>query len=177
MTEKELLEQGYRKYTGKYIDVFFNLKMCQHVGNCVRGNQEVFEVKRKPWIIPDNSSSYEIKRIIDTCPSEALKYIIKEEEIFQIFDYEPKRFYLMKNDKLLAEVVFTNDQNLIIISHTFVDPSLRGQKIGSKLIANVVRLAIEENKKIIPLCPFAKKEFEENQSYQQVWHNHEPKEL
>lgn len=35
MTEKELLNQGYRKYSGKAIDVYFNLDICQHSGNCM----------------------------------------------------------------------------------------------------------------------------------------------
>ena len=36
--DKELLEAGYRAYTGEKIDVYFNTAICQHSGNCVRGN-------------------------------------------------------------------------------------------------------------------------------------------
>ena len=41
--DKELLEAGYRAYTGEKIDVYFNTDICQHSGNCVRGSAKLFE--------------------------------------------------------------------------------------------------------------------------------------
>lgn len=78
MTEKALLESGYRKYSGKDTDIYFNLSICQHSGNCVRGNKDVFDTKRKPWIVADNAFKEDVIRVIDTCPSGALKYIVKK---------------------------------------------------------------------------------------------------
>ncbi|MHA6252509.1 (4Fe-4S)-binding protein [Oceanobacillus sp. CAU 1775] len=75
MNEKELLENGYRKYTGEKIDVFFNKTTCVHSGNCVNGNPDVFDTKRRPWILADGAEAGEVARVIDTCPSGALKYI------------------------------------------------------------------------------------------------------
>jgi uncharacterized Fe-S cluster protein YjdI len=71
--DKELLEAGYRAYTGEKIDVYFNTAICQHSGNCVRQSAVVFNLKRKPWIIPDEvdvatASGHRY------CPSGALKY-------------------------------------------------------------------------------------------------------
>lgn len=77
VTEETLLEQGYRKYSGESLDIYYSQEICEHAGNCVRGNGAVFEVGRKPWIIPDNASSEEGIRVINTCPSGALKYIEK----------------------------------------------------------------------------------------------------
>lgn len=77
VTEEALLEQGYRKYSGESLDIYYSQEICEHAGNCVRGNEAVFEVGRKPWIIPDNASSEEGIRVINTCPSGALKYIEK----------------------------------------------------------------------------------------------------
>lgn len=77
MTEEQLMQQGYRKYEGNDIDVFFALDICEHSGNCVRGNGEVFDTKRKPWIIADAASADEVASVIDTCPSGALQYIRK----------------------------------------------------------------------------------------------------
>ena len=34
--DKELLEAGYRAYTGEKIDVYFNTAIRQHSGNCAR---------------------------------------------------------------------------------------------------------------------------------------------
>ncbi|KAA1051127.1 (4Fe-4S)-binding protein [Pseudocitrobacter sp. 73] len=75
--DKELLDAGYRVYTGEKIDVYFNTTLCQHSGNCVRGNSKPFNLKRKPWIMPDNVESTVVQQVIDTCPSGALKYRTK----------------------------------------------------------------------------------------------------
>lgn len=45
--DQELLDAGYRVYTGEKIDVYFNTTMCQHSGNCVRGNSKLFNLKRR----------------------------------------------------------------------------------------------------------------------------------
>ncbi len=79
MTEKELLEKGYRKYQGKSLDVYFNLDVCNHSGICVRENEEVFEPANRPWIMVDQASPDEVMRVIRECPSGALKYKLKDE--------------------------------------------------------------------------------------------------
>ncbi len=78
VTEEELLAQGYRKYSGNEIDIFYHKGICAHVGNCVRGNAAVFEVGRRPWILPDEASADEDARVINTCPTGALKFIRKD---------------------------------------------------------------------------------------------------
>lgn len=78
VTEIDLLESGYRKYSGQTIDVFYDITKCVHAGECVRGNGEVFNVKRKPWIVADNASTTEVAQVVSSCPSGALKYIRKE---------------------------------------------------------------------------------------------------
>ncbi|AEO02208.1 (4Fe-4S)-binding protein [Listeria monocytogenes] len=77
MDEETLLELGYRKYRGAEVDIYFNTNVCEHSGNCVKGNAELFNLDRKPWIMPDNVSKEEAKRVIHTCPSGALQYIEK----------------------------------------------------------------------------------------------------
>lgn len=75
MTEKELFDKGYRIYTGEGIKVFFNLDMCTHSANCVRGLNSVFNTKKKPWINLENEDNEKVKEVIHTCPSGALQYI------------------------------------------------------------------------------------------------------
>ena len=65
--DKELLDAGYRAYTGEKIDVYFNTAICQHSGNCVRGSAALFNLKRKPWIIPDEVDVATVIKVIDTC--------------------------------------------------------------------------------------------------------------
>lgn len=77
----EMLEaKGYKKYHGEGIDIYYNKDICAHIGNCVRGNPDIFEVGRRPWIIPDNGSVENAAYVVDTCPSGALKFIRKEED-------------------------------------------------------------------------------------------------
>ena len=56
--DQALLDEGYRCYTGEKIDVYFNTAICQHSGNCVRGNGKLFNLKRKPWIMPDDDKLF-----------------------------------------------------------------------------------------------------------------------
>lgn len=78
LLEKELLAHDYKKYRGKEVDVYFNLNICEHSGNCIRNNTQVFNVDRKPWILPDAGSVEEVTATVNTCPSGALIYIKKE---------------------------------------------------------------------------------------------------
>lgn len=55
-----------------------------------------------------------------------------------------------------------------IIEHTDVDPSLKGQGVGKQLVAKVVEKMRGENRKIIPLCPFAKHEFDNTREYDDI---------
>jgi uncharacterized protein len=56
----------------------------------------------------------------------------------------------------------------IIIDHTEVNNSYRGQSIGKKLLMKIVEYARQNNIKIIPLCPFAKSVFEKMESIRDV---------
>jgi uncharacterized protein len=61
----------------------------------------------------------------------------------------------------------SEDGNLIV-DHTFVSEEFRGQGVGEKLVKEVVQYARDKQKKIIPECTYAQKQFERNQEYQDV---------
>lgn len=83
---------------------------------------------------------------------------------------EKERFVLLNDEQEEAgEMTWSNaGPEIMIIDHTFVDPTYRGQGLAEKLVAEGVEKARKEGKKIIPLCPFAKKEFEEKSEYADV---------
>ena len=56
----------------------------------------------------------------------------------------------------------------IIVEHTDVDASLRGTGAGKKLLVALVDWARAEQKKVIPLCPFAKSVFEKTPEFNDV---------
>ena len=78
------------------------------------------------------------------------------------FEKAENRFYKNNKDgKMIAEVTYVpSGEDKVILDHTFVDPSLRGQGIAEELVNRVVKEMQTENKKIIPLCPYAKTLFE-----------------
>ena len=76
------------------------------------------------------------------------------------FDVEGKR---------LAEMTYSvAGDGMVIIQHTDVDGSLRGTGAGKKLLTALVDWARAEQKKVIPLCPFAKSVFEKTPEFQDV---------
>jgi uncharacterized Fe-S cluster protein YjdI/CDGSH-type Zn-finger protein len=63
-----------RTYPGKDIEVTFDLDLCTHIGECLRRSPDVFQLRRRPWILPDASSADELAKVIERCPSGALQY-------------------------------------------------------------------------------------------------------
>jgi uncharacterized Fe-S cluster protein YjdI/CDGSH-type Zn-finger protein len=61
-------------YRGRDIEVSFDLDICVHIGECLRGQPEVFKVNRRPWILSDLADADEVAEIVRLCPSGALQY-------------------------------------------------------------------------------------------------------
>ena len=61
-------------YRGKDIEVSFDLDVCIHVGECLRGEPKVFKLQRRPWVMPDESDADLVAAVIERCPSGALQY-------------------------------------------------------------------------------------------------------
>lgn len=84
---------------------------------------------------------------------------------------EKSRFVLLNDQgEEAGEITWSNaGDDLMIVDHTFVDPTYRGQKLAEKLVLATVEKARRDDQKILPLCPFAKKEFNEKPEYADVW--------
>lgn len=68
----------------------------------------------------------------------------------------------------MAEMVYVMAGQQMIIDHTDVDPSLKGQGIGKQLQAELVEYVRKHQIKVIPLCPFAKATFDRMVEWQDV---------
>lgn len=85
-----------------------------------------------------------------------------------------EKFYVGDNaDAPLAEMtIVLNGPKQLIIDHTMVSDELRGQGVGDQLLEEVVQYARDNNRKIIPLCPFAKARMEKDKAkYEDVLDN------
>lgn len=79
------------------------------------------------------------------------------------------RFFIEEGGKRLALMTYSKaGMDKLIIEHTEVDASLKGEGVGRDLVAEGVKYARENNLKIIPRCSFAKSEFEKNKDYADV---------
>lgn len=83
------------------------------------------------------------------------------------FKHEANRvFYQDENGKLLAEITFPETKpGVLNINHTFVDGSLQGQGIASRLVEEACKEIKSQNKKAIATCSYAVKWFENHQEY------------
>ena len=90
--------------------------------------------------------------------------------IVQQRDNEHKgEFFVEQEGERLAEMTYSwAGTDKFIIDHTWVDDSLRGQKVGRQLVDRAVELARQKNVKILPLCPFAKSVFDKDSSIRDV---------
>ncbi|MCX2680397.1 GNAT family N-acetyltransferase [Galbibacter sp. EGI 63066] len=79
------------------------------------------------------------------------------------------RYFVEEKGKILAEMTYSvAGSDKIIIDHTDVDDSLRGKGVGQQMVKQAVDDARENNIKILPLCPFAKSQFDKHPEYADV---------
>ena len=81
--------------------------------------------------------------------------------------HQPNRIFAADDEgKLLAEIDFPDaGEGLVQITHTFVDPSLRGQGVASQLVQAAAEQLRRQGKKAIPICSYAKAWFERHSEY------------
>lgn len=79
------------------------------------------------------------------------------------------KFFIEKEGKIIAEMTYVwAGETRIIIDHTEVDESLKGQGLGKKLVTEAVNFAREKGIKIMPLCPFAQAVFDKEKDFKDV---------
>lgn len=82
---------------------------------------------------------------------------------------EEGRFYIEEDGQMLAEITYSRPEHQqLLIDHTYVSESLRGQSVGEQLVLRVVEQARQENNKIVPVCSYAKHQFEKHPEYTDV---------
>lgn len=81
----------------------------------------------------------------------------------EFFKEDSRIYSLDENKKVIAEITFEEiEKGIFNINHTFVDESLRGQGIASKLVEMAVEEIQKRNGKVQATCMYAKKWLEKN---------------
>ena len=65
-------------YEGEKLSIVYDRKLCIHVGECGRGNGDLFDAKKDPWCTPDAVDAAEAIDVVERCPSGALVYTRKD---------------------------------------------------------------------------------------------------
>ncbi len=87
-------------------------------------------------------------------------------------DYIVEDFQVSGKDeygKIVAKVTFPlHKTGVVVINHTYVDGSLRGQGVASQLLKKACEKIRESNLKAIPTCSYAVEWFEKHDDYKDV---------
>lgn len=90
-----------------------------------------------------------------------MKYIINGDKMIKKYSYYDA-------DKEIAFVVLNEQEDVIQITHTFVNDAYRGKGLAKQLMDDVYLFFKNSNKKILPLCSYAISYFEKYQDKKDV---------
>jgi predicted GNAT family acetyltransferase/uncharacterized Fe-S cluster protein YjdI len=161
-----------KEYSNGEVTIVWKPEKCIHAGVCVKTLPKVYNPKEKPWIKPENASSEELIAQVSKCPSGALS--IKQDsktmvKVDREDDGKKGRFVIYDNGEFAGEMTFVwAGEARFIIDHTGVEENFGGKGFGKKLVMEAVKYARNNNLKILPLCPFAKKVFDKDDRIEDV---------
>lgn len=90
-------------------------------------------------------------------------------EVRQNNNKEKGSFFIEIDNVVLAELFYTwLGLSRMIIEHTEVSITLKGQGAGKLLVVKAIEYARENKIKIIPVCPYAKSVFEKTPEFRDV---------
>ncbi len=122
-------EEITKEYRSEDIIIHWYPGQCSHSGICWRDLPQVFDTEKRPWVNVSGASALEIIRLIDRCPSGALKYSLPEGSSvdksqamgvgsanYQIKNADPVSIRVIKNGPLVVtgDVRMTDAQGKVI---------------------------------------------------------------
>ena len=81
---------------------------------------------------------------------------------------EENRVYVKDNGKIVGEVTFPEQNSLLNINHTYVDPAYRGMHIADSLLQHAYEVIQSQEKTCIETCSYAKKWFQNHPEKQNI---------
>lgn len=78
-------------------------------------------------------------------------------------------FHIERNGQRIAEMTYSRtNPSLVVVDHTYVDPSLRGHGVARRLQDAMVAWARETGTKVVPVCSYVKVQFDRDPSIRDV---------
>lgn len=78
-------------------------------------------------------------------------------------------FHIQRDGRRMAEMTYSrSNPSLVVVDHTYVDPSLRGHGVARQLQDALVAWARETRTKVVPVCSYVKVQFDRDASIRDV---------
>ncbi len=86
------------------------------------------------------------------------------------FIYEDHKIYVLneENKEIVKATFPLYKEGVVVVDHTYVNPSLRGQGIASKLMHEVSLHAKKLGYKVVATCPYAVVWYKKHQEYDEI---------
>ena len=91
-----------------------------------------------------------------------------QEEIIIKYSARESRSVALFNDDIIGYCQYKEENNVWSITHTVVKQEFGGRGIAKRLVLAVIEGARKNNKKINPICSYAKKMMESSDEYKDV---------
>lgn len=91
-----------------------------------------------------------------------------QEDIIINFSLRESRSVALYNDDIIGYCQYKEDNNVWSITHTVVKQEFGGRGIAKRLVLAIIEEARKNNKKINPICSYAKKMMESSDEYKDV---------
>ncbi len=63
-----------RTYSTDDIEIEWYPERCVHAARCIAAAPEVFDSRRRPWVVPEAGTTEQIIVAVEACPTGALRY-------------------------------------------------------------------------------------------------------
>ena len=91
-----------------------------------------------------------------------------QEEIVINFNQRESRSVALNEGNIIGYCQYKEEKNVWSITHTVVKQEFGGRGIAKRLVLAVIEEARKQNKKINPICSYAKKMMESSDEYKDV---------
>ena len=91
-----------------------------------------------------------------------------QEEIIINFNQRESRSIALNEGNIIVYCQYKEENNIWSITHTVVKQEFGGRGIAKRLVLAVIEEARKQNKKINPICSYAKKMMESSDEYKDV---------
>ena len=91
-----------------------------------------------------------------------------QEEIIINFNQRESRSVALNEGNIIGYCQYKEENNVWSITHTVVKQEFGGRGIAKRLVIAVIEEARKQNKKINPICSYAKKMMESSDEYKDV---------